>query len=381
MKCFVTSRSLVLLFSGPCVIVLLCNAKSLRIELCSNRGCFLLLCCITVNYISPIASRLFDYHSVFGQELQILAIRNSSLAKRDSQVLALHALKQEKGAQTAKMAPTPIPSPDEAERSSFEKISRMCQNLRQRTKKTLKASARFLLRAFSGGEARVLEKISKTLQEYIDDVTQPMYHQALMKIFDVDHGIKLTKCICLGLGNFNIVAGKEDGSQSLHEPWISSPSELRTSLHQLAVLIVMLQFLAEGHSIQEVYFQDPAFTKVEKRFLQSLGYTVLEDPAAFAKMSASTFLFAPFVPYDVAFSAFSVSFPALYIGTKPPKNLASFQLPGEGHADEIVAIFDRFEDAAVDEEPLPVFEQRSWTKDTVVCWLSPLSIKRPEKKA
>ena len=268
------------------------------------------------------------------------------------------------------MAPTPISNPHEAERSSSEKISQMCQKIRQRTKK---ASARFSQRVSLGAEARVLDELTETLEQYIDDAKQPMCHQALMKIFDFDHGIRLTKCICLGLGNFNIVPGKKDASQS--------DSQLRTSLHQLAVLIVMLDILVEGHSIQEVYFQDPTFTKVEKRFLQSLGYTVLEDPAAFEKMSASTFLFAPFIPYNVASSAFAFSFPALYIGNSPAKVLESLQLPGSSHREEIIAIFIRFRNVVVDGELLPSFEEHSWTKNTTVHWLSPYSTKRPEKKA
>ena len=264
------------------------------------------------------------------------------------------------------MAPTPIPNSHEAERSSSEKISRMCQKLRQRTKRAVEA-----LRASLGADAQVLEEISEALQEYIDDASQPKHHQAFMKVFDFDHGITLTKCICLGLGNFNIVPSKKDASQS--------SGQSKTSLHQLAVLIVMLEILVEGHSIQEVYFQDPAFTKVEKKFLQSLGYTVLEDPAALEEMSASTFLFAPFIAYNVATSAFANSFPALYMGNSPAKVLEGLRALGTTHREEFIVIFERFQNAVVDGELLPSFEQHSWTKRTMVCWLSPFATKRSRK--
>lgn len=292
------------------------------------------------------------------QQLQITAFRKFPPAKGDSQVFSWHALKQEKGTHPATMTPTPTLSPREAERSSSERISRMCQKVRHRTKKAIEA-----LRASSGADARVLEEISETLQQYIDDASQPKYHQALMKIFDFDHGIRLTKCICLGLGNFNIVPSKKDASQSSGQP--------RRSLHQLAILIVMLQILVDGHSIQEVYFQDPAFTKVEKKFLQSLGYTVLEDPAAFEKMSASTFLFAPFNGYDVACSAFAVSFPALFIGNSPAKVLEGLRVPKNSHREQFIAVFERFQNAVVDGELLPRFEEHSWTRNTTVHWRSP----------
>ena len=281
-------------------------------------------------------------------------------------VVALHGLKQEQDTRTAKMAPSPIPNSHEAKRSSSETIPRMCQKIRQRTKKAIEA-----LRASLGADAQVLEEISEALQGYIDYASQPRYHQAFMKVFDVDHGITLTKCICLGLGNFNIVPSKKDASQS--------SDQSKTSLHQLAVLIVMLEILVEGHSIQEVYFQDPAFTKVEKKFLQSLGYTVLKDPAALKEMSASTFLFAPFIGYTVATSALANSFPALYMGNSPTKVLEGLQSPDTSHTEEYITVFKRFQNAVVDGELLPCFEQHSWTKRTMVCWLSPFATKRSRK--
>lgn len=266
------------------------------------------------------------------------------------------------------MVSTPKSDHHEAERSSSEKTSPMCLKLRQRTKKAIEA-----LRASLGAEAQVLEEISEKLQEYIVDASQPGYHEAFIKIFDLDHGIRLTKCVCLGLGNFNIVPSKKDDSRS--------SSQRRTSLHQLAVLIVMLEILVEGHSIQEVYFQDPAFTKVEKKILQSLGYTVLENPYALAEMSVSTFLFSPFIAYDVTSLALAVSFPALYIGNSPAKVLESLRLPASRYREEIIGIFTRFKNAVVDGELLPRFEQQSWTERTTVHWMSPFGAKRPEKKA
>ena len=266
------------------------------------------------------------------------------------------------------MASSPIANPHEAQGSSSEKISRICQKLRQRTKKTIEA-----LQASLGAEAQVLEELSEKLQQYIDDANQPRYHEAFMKIFDFDNGIRLTKCICLGLGNFNIVPSKKEFS------WSSGQRD--TSLHQMAVLIVLLEILVEGHSIQEVYFQDPAFTKLEKKFLQSLGYTVLEDPAAFEEMSASTFLFAPFIGWDVASCALAVSFPALFVGNSPAKVLENLRLPDTNYGEKIIGIFTRFQNAVVDGELLPRFEQHSWTEKTTVHWLSPFASKRPEKKA
>ena len=93
--------------------------------------------------------------------------------------------------------------------------------------------------------------------------------------------------------------------------------EFVAPLHQLAVLIVLLQVLRTKYDIPTVYFQDPNFQPVENQFLESLGYTVLDDPKAFDLMSPSTFLFAPYCPEDVNYRALDSSFPALYIGNDP----------------------------------------------------------------
>ena len=257
--------------------------------------------------------------------------------------------------------------------SSTERISRVCQKVRRRTEKAKEASARFSLRASPKPEASVLKEMSETLQQYIDDVTQPRYHQALKDVFKFDTGTRLTRCICLGLGPFDIAAGNKGVSQSSNRP--------TTSLHQLAVLTIILQILTERHSIQEVYFQDPAFSEAEKKFLKSLGYTVLEDPAAYEKMSASTFLFAPFLAYNVAASALAVSFPALYMGNSPAKVLESLRLPGANRVEETIEIFDQYQSAVVEGNLLPSFEQQTWTRRTKVLWLSPASAGGPARKA
>ena len=93
--------------------------------------------------------------------------------------------------------------------------------------------------------------------------------------------------------------------------------EFVAPLHQLAVLIVLLQVRRTKHDIPNVYFQDPDFQPVENQFLESLGYILLDDPEAFDLMSPSTFLFAPYCPEDVNYRALDFSFPALYIGNDP----------------------------------------------------------------
>lgn len=61
---------------------------------------------------------------------------------------------------------------------------------------------------------------------------------------------------------------------------------------------------------------------MEIEFLrQSLGYTTLSDPGAYAKMTPSTLLFAPCVPHWVGTGALEVALPALYVGVDVERDL------------------------------------------------------------
>lgn len=74
-----------------------------------------------------------------------------------------------------------------------------------------------------------------------------------------------------------------------------------------------MQNIGTKHNIQEVVFQDPAFNAQDKSFLASLGYTVLDDPQAFAKIDDNTFLFAPHLEVGPLATALENSAPAVCI--------------------------------------------------------------------
>lgn len=86
-----------------------------------------------------------------------------------------------------------------------------------------------------------------------------------------------------------------------------------TSLHQPA----MVEFLLNGITTDEetkVYFQAPVFTRSERDQLQSCGH-VLHNDDAFAKVSKTTFLSAPYLDAKNISRALTDPFPALYLGT------------------------------------------------------------------
>jgi len=53
---------------------------------------------------------------------------------------------------------------------------------------------------------------------------------------------------------------------------------------------------------------------LDKTFLDSLGYEVLSDPEAFAKVDDNTFVFAPHLEVAHITAALENSTPAVYIG-------------------------------------------------------------------
>ncbi len=248
------------------------------------------------------------------------------------------------------MAPTSTPKAPETKRHGAEKIAQTFQKLFQRTNKSRHDAPE--------RKALPLNEISERFQQYMDDVNQPQHRQILTYMLDLKNGRELTQCVCLGLGPF-----ATDLPHSTHS---------NISLHQLAVLTTMLGILKDIHCIQQVYFQDPDFGDADILFLQSLGYTVLEKPAASEKMSIGTFLFAPFLPDYVAAGALTVAFPGLYMGNSPARYLAGLSVRGlfpKETGIEDPDILRHFQDSVVDGEALPCFDQQRWTLGTTVHWL------------
>lgn len=88
-------------------------------------------------------------------------------------------------------------------------------------------------------------------------------------------------------------------------------------MHQLTTLVSLLEILNKKHNIAEVYFQDPHFNEVETSFLSSLGYTVLQTPEIYDKMTPNTFLFALHLPVFLTARCVKICIPALYVGKDP----------------------------------------------------------------
>ena len=120
----------------------------------------------------------------------------------------------------------------------------------------------------------------------------------------------ITNCICLGLGT---VAGIFRDSNPTN---VSNAEKFDiTPIAQLVAFEFWIQTLKKhNHHIENVYFQDPQFNVVDKAFLSSLGYEVIESPASKDLITTKTFLYTPCANLDAVYHTMKSSFPALYIG-------------------------------------------------------------------
>ena len=130
---------------------------------------------------------------------------------------------------------------------------------------------------------------------------------------DESSGLQVTQVVCLGLGTFGYFQVISDNGSP------TNPAHRSCSYHQLIALELYIELLNshQKNSIiksSDVYFQDPAFEKVDEEFLSSKGFTVVPDPDAYNKMTSTTFLYAPYCPWMFVFNAFVVERPVLFMG-------------------------------------------------------------------
>ena len=166
-----------------------------------------------------------------------------------------------------------------------------------------------------------------------------------------DHHRSITKCVCLGLGSFT--SGRE------------------SSKYELAALTWILDifFLRDRCPLQEVVFQDPAFTLSDMEYLRSQGHQVLDSPRAFDRIDEATFLFAPHLEKNIYATALERELPVLSIGSDVETfidQMAHLHSGSEVERRE-EAVFRRFNEAMLSES-LPEFERDTWCYFTRIYW-------------
>ena len=200
------------------------------------------------------------------------------------------------------------------------------------------------------------------------DVYYKMYHIFNDKL-NLLPKIEITNCVCLGLGSFTGVEGQRLSAEDV--------ANREDSLHQLVILTMILDpdLLGAKHTVRNSWFQEPGLSQTDEVFLNGLGFSTLQFPTALEKITSTTFVFAPRVPYYLTVGVFTACHPALYIGNRLDYLVQQLSVTVEKHSLDplhlmVLATLTRFKDASW-LVPLPVLSHSpfSWTRVTGVHWL------------
>ena len=200
------------------------------------------------------------------------------------------------------------------------------------------------------------------------DVFYKMYHTFNDKL-DLLPEIEITNCVCLGLGSFTGVEGQTLSAEDV--------ADRENSLHQLVILTMILDpdLLGAKHTVRTSWFQEPGLSQTDEIFLNGVGFTALQFPTALEKITSTTFVFAPRVPYYLTVGVFTACHPALYIGNRLDYLVQQLSVTVEKHSLDplplmVLETLTRFKDASR-LVPLPVLEDSpySWTRVTGIHWL------------
>ncbi|MCJ1390279.1 hypothetical protein MMC18_003137 [Xylographa bjoerkii] len=123
-------------------------------------------------------------------------------------------------------------------------------------------------------------------------------------------GPEIDQVICTGIGTFSRFHEQDADCNSYNQ------------LAELEVFIRVLKSLGQKFKNEktDVFMQDPAFNALDEAFLQRRGFNIIKHPEGYNRMTKSTLLYSPGNHDDVAYHAFRVAEPTLFIGN----NLAAW---------------------------------------------------------
>ena len=149
--------------------------------------------------------------------------------------------------------------------------------------------------------------------------------QSLHRLFEQSilprKDLTVNKIVCLGLGS--LTAG---GLTSCYEfaallsilellrELLFSSFRLFRKLHHINLFRYAEQKKGKSHIIKAIIFQDPVFNTVDKIYLATHGFTIVDDPQAFSEIDNETFVFAPHLEVAQIAAALETERPAIFIG-------------------------------------------------------------------
>ncbi|KAH8594136.1 hypothetical protein B0O99DRAFT_189157 [Bisporella sp. PMI_857] len=123
---------------------------------------------------------------------------------------------------------------------------------------------------------------------------------ASIKLGTVLPSADIKNIVCLGLGSLQ--NARREGR--------------RDTWYQLCALRSILELYEGKDKKLEVILQDPVFSDLDKQFLTSLGYTVVDDPAAFQHVTGDSLVYAIHCYNDVFKQIVKFAKPAMMIRNK-----------------------------------------------------------------
>lgn len=150
---------------------------------------------------------------------------------------------------------------------------------------------------------KLQEQHHKSTQKWENSEPWRISAAALRDVLKENANLKITSCVALGLGSFS------GGLERSWGPLADAP------MMQLVAFASWIKIFREHfQSSPKVYFQDPEFNGLDREFLTSLGYAVIDSPASNDILNEESFLFAPRCIFDVLWASLDHVFPALCLG-------------------------------------------------------------------
>ncbi|KAL8790570.1 MAG: hypothetical protein Q9195_006314 [Heterodermia aff. obscurata] len=156
---------------------------------------------------------------------------------------------------------------------------------------------------------KLQEQYYQSTQKWEESEPGRISAAVLRGVLNEQINLKITSCVALGLDSF---------SGGLERPWGPLADAPMSQLVTFASWIKIFQ--EHFQSRPKVYFQDPEFNDLDREFLTSLGYAVIDTPASNDVLTEESFLFAPRCFFDVLWASLdhvfkeTQHFPALCLG-------------------------------------------------------------------
>lgn len=148
-------------------------------------------------------------------------------------------------------------------------------------------------------EGMTVEKLVGELKKLKDQWTDTAVANQFVSLLEKNHDLNVTEAVCIGVGSFS-------------RDW----EHRHRSMWQVVLFLDVVRLLRTRNAQMKLYAQDPAFTHLDKDFLQHLDVEVTDHDIE-KHISATSFVFSPFVDWFLLLPAFlKDKKPSLYVGNE-----------------------------------------------------------------